>query len=124
MGKREKKDRTYSNLWTEKRFTDAEVLCEDLRLPVHRAVLCSRSQPFAFLFEGRGKEAASAQVDLSGEDPSAVSSLIEHIYTGKLPKDTDPVLLLPLADRFEVFDCVDDCAKALEKVAQKNPAKA
>mmetsp|Transcript_79043 Transcript_79043/g.245497 ORF Transcript_79043/g.245497 Transcript_79043/m.245497 type:complete len:146 (-) Transcript_79043:52-489(-) len=63
-------------------------------------------------------------VDMSGEDSGAVAALLEHIYTGSLPEGASATRLLPLADRYEVFDCVDDCAEALEALVLQRPAEA
>jgi len=126
--KRKREDRiadgNYNRLWAERRFTDAEVCCGESRFPVHRAVLCAKSRVFAALFEGGGQEAATSQVDMSGEDSGAVAALLEHIYTGSLPEGASATRLLPLADRYEVFDCVDDCAEALEALVLQRPAEA
>ena len=99
------------------------MICRKFRIPVHRAVLCAESPAFAVLFESAGKEGTSAQVDMSREDPAAVMSLVEHIYTGQFPKEADPMVMLPLAYQFKVFKCVDACASALEELAKEKPAK-
>ena len=78
-------DRSFERLWTEKRFTDAVVLCGNQRFPVHRAVLCAKSRVFATLYEGPGQEAEKAEINMTGEVPSAVAALVEHVYTGVLP---------------------------------------
>lgn len=111
-------------LWVERRFTDAEVVCEGRSFHVHRAVLCAKSRAFAGLFEGGGRESRTARVDMSGEDPAAVAALLEHAYTAELPGGIDPIRLLPLADRYELFDCVDDCSDAIARLAKWRPVDA
>lgn len=116
-------DNNFANLWRARRFPDAVVRCNEESFPVHRAVLCAKSGVFMSLFEGKGTEGSTATVDLSGEDGAAVASLLEHIYTNEMPEHANAIALLPLADRYEVFDCVDDCAEALESLAMKRPAE-
>lgn len=117
-------DDNFTKLWNQRRFSDAVVTCGGQSFPVHRAVLCAKSGVFTSLFEGAGTEGTTATVDLSGEDAAAVDALLEHIYTNELPESANAAVLLPLADRFEVFDCVDDCAEALEGLAMKRPSEA
>lgn len=116
-------DGKYTKLWLNRRFTDATIKCNDQIFPVHREVLAARSRVFASLFEGPGRESTEASINFSGEDVEAVAALLEHAYTMELPKGTDPTLLLPLADRFEMADCVDDCAEALEAMVETRPSE-
>eukprot|EP00928_Gymnodinium_smaydae_P055079 TRINITY_DN38701_c0_g1_i1.p1 TRINITY_DN38701_c0_g1~~TRINITY_DN38701_c0_g1_i1.p1 ORF type:complete len:358 (+),score=49.81 TRINITY_DN38701_c0_g1_i1:101-1174(+) len=104
----------YEMLWRDRSFSDATIVCGDESFAVHRCVLCKASAVFASAFNGQMTEGAQARLDLTGEDPNVVAALLEHAYTAKLRKDADPVALLPLADRFELFDCVDDCSEAIE----------
>lgn len=117
-------DGNYRKLWERRDFTDSTVRCGERTFNVHRAVLCAKSRAFASLFDCAGQEGATAMVDMTGEDPIAVAALLEHLYTAEMPKNADPGTLLPLADRYEVFDCVDDCAEALEGLALQRPAEA
>jgi len=89
---------------------------------VHRAVLCAKSPVFTTMFEGGYAEAVASKVDMTGEDPVAVAALVEHIYTGALCRSADPLVLLPLADRYEIHDCVADCGEALARLAKHQPA--
>lgn len=110
-------------LWEERTFTDAEVRCGGRSFAVHRAVLCARSRVFASLFQGGGLEGGTACVDMTGEDPCAVEGLLQHAYTLRLPGGCDPARLLPLADRYELFDCVEECAAALVERVRERPAE-
>ena len=85
------------------------------------------------MFSGSGKEATTAKVDMTGEDAITVAALLEYMYTGNLPDGAAPmtgglpdgaapILLLPLADRYEIFDCVDDCVDAMEALTPTCPA--
>jgi len=110
-------------LWHDRSFADATVQCQGQDFRVHRAVLCCQSRVFATLFQGQGQEGITATIDMTAEDPAAVAALLEHAYTTKLTKDVDPAVLLPLADRFEMSDCVDDCSGALESLVETHPTK-
>jgi len=103
----------YAKLWNDPCFTDAAVVCGDKSFAVHRSVLSQASRVFAKAFSSTMLEGQSAKLDMTGEDPVAVAALLEHAYTTKLRADANPQTLLPLADRYELYDCVDDCVAVL-----------
>jgi hypothetical protein len=112
------------HMWTHRAFADAEIECGTLPgskklIPVHRAVLASRSAVFERMFLGSFLEARTARVSLP-EDPAVVGAVLEHTYTGVLPP-VDPLLVLPLAHRLGLHECVVASAAAID---QSDPADA
>eukprot|EP00401_Gymnodinium_catenatum_P077482 CAMPEP_0117558880 /NCGR_PEP_ID=MMETSP0784-20121206/53072_1 /TAXON_ID=39447 /ORGANISM="" /LENGTH=337 /DNA_ID=CAMNT_0005356239 /DNA_START=43 /DNA_END=1057 /DNA_ORIENTATION=+ len=112
-------------MWVERRFTDAEIVCDGRSdIPSAPFGALREARVFVGLFEGGCQESNTAHVDMSGEDPAALAALLEHAYTAELPAGTDPIRLLPLADRYEIFDCVDDCAESIARIAKWRPVDA
>merc|ERR1719506_824878 len=69
-------------LWTERKFTDAEVVAGDARFAVHRATLCAASPVFDAAFTSSMEEGASATYTVRDADPAAVEALLRFLYTG------------------------------------------
>lgn len=76
-------------------------------LPGHRSILASRSEYFRTMFIGPFLEADSSVVNIVGYTTTAVPSMLDHIYHGKiskyLPQDVDAEMeLLRLADHYQL----------------------
>lgn len=87
-------------LWRERRFSDLEVVCGDQCFRVHRAVVCAAIPAFERLLDQVGIQ--DARFELHGESPDVVEALLEHVYTGAVPKPeaVEPAELFALAVRF------------------------
>eukprot|EP00928_Gymnodinium_smaydae_P097752 TRINITY_DN8928_c0_g1_i1.p1 TRINITY_DN8928_c0_g1~~TRINITY_DN8928_c0_g1_i1.p1 ORF type:complete len:522 (-),score=65.22 TRINITY_DN8928_c0_g1_i1:109-1674(-) len=121
--KEQQADELSDCLWKDRLYTDAVIVAGDgkeagaasaaKRIPVHRAVLASKSEFFRTLFESSFRESVDAVVHLP-EDAVVVESVLECLYTGRVPK-TDLVDVILLAHRLSLTDCVCACAAALQK---------
>ena len=109
---------TTLRMWLNRAFTDAVIEagasagCRR-RIPVHRAVLTSQGEVFERMFSGALREAGTAQVSLP-EGPAVVEAVLQHLYTGELPTTVDPLLMLPLAHRLGLKECVTACAATVD----------
>jgi len=109
---------TTQRLWQDKDFTDAIIIAgygtdSQRSIPVHRAVLASKSEVFKRMFAGNFAEAATANVSLP-EPAEVVEALLEYLYTGILPSEADPTAVLPLAHCFGLKECIAACALACD----------
>ena len=68
--------------WTDKRFTDAEVLCDGQTWEVHRVILSTHSEYFRRVFNLKtGKDAYTA-IDLNlEEEPPLIEAMLKFMYT-------------------------------------------
>ncbi|ATY64035.1 BTB POZ fold domain containing [Cordyceps militaris] len=65
-------------------FCDFEFVCGELRVPVHRAVVCSQSPVFAAACLGRKPQAANSNsLQIPDTDPQTVRLMVQYLYTGK-----------------------------------------
>lgn len=70
------------SLWSDRRFTDVQVLCGTRQFPVHRAVLAAASPVFAAMLSTDMREARELEICISDTDEQAVRDALEYIYTG------------------------------------------
>ncbi|KAK5123686.1 hypothetical protein LTR85_002322 [Meristemomyces frigidus] len=87
------------SLYQSRDFSDLIIFAQDgARHPVHKAILCPRSQFFhAAVKERRWREGNEGHITLPEDDPEVVRLLIEYFYL----LDYDPVVSAP-KDREEV----------------------
>lgn len=79
------------NAWKQRKFTDAELVCCGVRIPVHRSTLAAASPVFEAAFSSGMQEGVSAVFEVKHASPEVVEAMLCLIYTGELP----PVELLP-----------------------------
>jgi len=109
------------NLWKQRKFTDAEVLCNGTRMPVHRSTLSAASPVFEAAFSSVMQEGKSAVYEITDSAPDIVEAMLNSVYTGDLPL----VELLPgffdLAIRYELKGLAEAAAaKMAESVSVSN----
>mmetsp|Transcript_73777 Transcript_73777/g.130864 ORF Transcript_73777/g.130864 Transcript_73777/m.130864 type:complete len:352 (-) Transcript_73777:8-1063(-) len=111
------------NLWTDRKFADAVVVCGTCSIPVHRCVLAAASPFFARAFEGCMRESHEAKVVIEDIDARSLEALLAFLYTGLADGQVDAASLLPVAHRLEVSGLVDYCAGVLAReVSEENIA--
>lgn len=81
--------------WKQRKFTDASIICEDERIPVHRAMLCAASSVFDAAFCSNLDEGKTATYEVKESSKGAVEAMLRFIYTGlhECPADDLPFLL-------------------------------
>lgn len=71
----------FSKLFNSSLVSDLTITCDDLTLPVHRAVLLVRSDYFLGMFESSMAESDSRVLDLSSWEPRALREFFRLLYT-------------------------------------------
>lgn len=65
-------------------FSDAVLLCDGERFPVHRAILAARSAVFRGMFASGMRECRSGEAKVAQVRPVALRELLHFFYTGRL----------------------------------------
>eukprot|EP00927_Polykrikos_kofoidii_P028920 TRINITY_DN25104_c0_g1_i1.p1 TRINITY_DN25104_c0_g1~~TRINITY_DN25104_c0_g1_i1.p1 ORF type:complete len:344 (-),score=48.79 TRINITY_DN25104_c0_g1_i1:254-1285(-) len=93
-------------IWTDRKFTDAMVVCENVTFDVHRAILCASSPVFERAFSVPMREAQSACFVVQESVPAAVEAMLRFVYTGTFPDDVSEVIcaLVELAVQYELHE--------------------
>ncbi len=98
-----------------KLFYDMRIVANDKEFQVHRSVLATCSSVFRAMFETNMTEKAERILTISDISPPVISDLLEYIYTGKTPSQTDEHVqgLLVAADKYNIQELVGICEKKL-----------
>ena len=104
-------------------LADAAVVCNDgVRFPVHRSVLCARSDVFAAMLKAHHIE---IPVDL---DKATMEVFLVYLYEATLPQDLSFELaevLMAVAERYHVSTLIETCAASLKlKLSADNAIRA
>eukprot|EP00747_Dinoflagellata_sp_TGD_P171288 gnl/TRDRNA2_/TRDRNA2_205025_c0_seq1.p1 gnl/TRDRNA2_/TRDRNA2_205025_c0~~gnl/TRDRNA2_/TRDRNA2_205025_c0_seq1.p1 ORF type:complete len:264 (+),score=63.57 gnl/TRDRNA2_/TRDRNA2_205025_c0_seq1:66-857(+) len=92
-------------VWKQRKFTDAEVVSDGVRIPVHRATLAAASPVFEAAFSSAMQEGHLAVYEIKESQPAAVEAMLRHVYTGKLEAASEALApLLDLAVQYELED--------------------
>lgn len=119
-------ERRSEHLWKEREFTDAVVICEDVRFEIHRAILAAASPVFQRAWSTGLQEATAKEYTIRDSTPKAVETMLRHCYTGELVIEDDSVLvpLYELATMYEISELGDLAADAmLTEITQENVAE-
>lgn len=100
--------------WKKRKFSDAEVVCEGVRTPVHRSTLCAASPVFDAAFSSAMREGQTAAYEIKGSSPAAVEALLCYIYIGEFDCPSEELgLLLDLAVQYDIADLCKEVAGQL-----------
>lgn len=101
----------------ERRFTDAEVVCEEKVFPVHREVLSIVSPVFRMAFSQENmKEGQSRRIEINTATATTVEALLRFMYGDMHEADMEEVNvieLLHLAHVYDIQTLVCACGQAL-----------
>ncbi|KAK8023841.1 histone acetyltransferase MYST2 [Apiospora rasikravindrae] len=75
--------RAGNELFNNELFSDAKVTVGDKTWPVHKSILCFRSEYFRKVFTGPFSEAATNHLTIEGQDAAAVGAILHYLYTGQ-----------------------------------------
>jgi len=99
-----------AQMWEDRCFTDAEIVCQGRAWKVHRCVLCVSSPVLAAAFGGQMQEAKSSRMEIKEATPDNVEAMLRFIYTGDLDSgNANASTLLLLAHRYEVKGLAQRC---------------
>ncbi len=68
------------------KYTDITLLCNGVKFPAHKSVICSSSEYFEVMLEGTFSESRQDEIDLTESipDPKVLESILTFMYTGQL----------------------------------------
>jgi len=103
------------SVWKHRRFTDATIVCGQVRLEVHRSTLAAASPVFEAAFGSLMKEGTTAVYEINDVSPSAVEAMLRYIYTGtsSAAADDQPQLL-ELSVQYELESLCQETAEAMQ----------
>ena len=85
-------------------FSDMALKIGDKKIPVHKAILASRSPVFAAMFQHDLKETKQGYVAITDLELDILEEMLKFIYTGKVENlDTMADSLLAAADKVSIF---------------------
>ncbi|KAK7917712.1 hypothetical protein PG985_011320 [Apiospora marii] len=105
-------------LYKSELFADAELVVGDEKWPIHKAIVCSRSDWFMKALAGPFKEATANKVDITGHDPKYVGLVLRYLYTGEVPELDVLPSLRELIDFFVTADYLAIKGLATEAAAK------
>ena len=68
----------------KKQLCDVILIVGDVSIHAHRIVLSAASDYFSAMFTNNVREANQMEIKMQDVDPTAMSQLIEYMYTGKI----------------------------------------
>ena len=100
--------------WKHRKFTDAVVVCDGARIPVHRATLASASPVFDAAFTSTLIEGQLAVYEIQESSSATVEAMLSYIYTWQVTAAAENTAsLLELAVQYELSDLYGFAAKRL-----------
>ena len=100
---------SFQELYTKSREgeggTDFTVICNEVEIPVHSFVLCTRSSVFLTAINGHFKEKEEKKLKIDKFELNAVDEMIRFFYGFEISKELDNIEeLLALADMYQIED--------------------
>jgi len=101
--------------WKALKFSDAEIVCDSERIPVHRSTLCAASPVFDAAFSSKFQEDQKAVYEIKDSSPVAVKAMLAHVYTGEVPQlvGVQCTMLLELAVQYQLDNLCDGLVEEL-----------
>lgn len=71
-------------------LSDAKVTANGETWPVHKSIICSRSEFFTKMFMGPSGESLPDEITIEGQSSKAVKHILSYLYTGENGTLCDP----------------------------------
>jgi speckle-type POZ protein len=102
------------NLFDSSQFADVTLACNGREFLCHKAILTSRSQVLAAMFEHDMKERMNNRVEVKDMDPEVMAEMLRFLYTGKATNlENMAADLLAAADKYALDRLKVMCEEAL-----------
>jgi speckle-type POZ protein len=100
---------------TDDKFADFVFKVENVKIPAHRVILAARSPVFAAMFQHDMKEKKTNETEITDVTPAAFRALLRFIYTGHCQVGNLADDLLIAANKYDIQDLKQMCAKEMVK---------
>lgn len=102
------------SLFDSSEFADVTLACNGREFPCHKAILTSRSQVLAAMFQHDMRERKHNRVEVNDMDPEVMSEMLRFIYTDKVSNlENMAADLLAAADKYALDRLKVMCEEAL-----------
>jgi speckle-type POZ protein len=98
-----------------KKYADFVFKVENVKIPAHKAILAARSPVFDAMFQHNMKEKKMNETVITDVTPAAFKALLRFIYTGHCQVGLLAEQLFMAADKYDIEDLKQMCAKELRK---------
>ena len=100
---------------TDDKYADFIFIVDNVKIPAHRVILAARSPVFAAMFQHDMKENRTSEAEIKDVTPAAFKALLRFIYTGDCEVGNWAEELLVAANKYDIQDLKQICAKELGK---------
>ena len=97
------------------KFADFVFKVKNVKIPVHRAILATRSPVFAAMFQPDRQQKRTNEVEIKDVTPAAFKALLRFIYTGRCQVGMWAEDLFMAAIKYDIKDLIQIGAKEMEK---------
>ena len=99
----------------EQKFADFVFKVENEKIAAHRAILAARSPVFDAMFQHDMLEKKTNETEIKDVTPAAFKALLQFIYTGYCKVGMLAEKILVAANKYDIQDLKQICAKELRK---------
>jgi speckle-type POZ protein len=100
---------------TDDKFADFVFKVGNVKIPAHRVILAARSPVFAAMFQHDMTENKTNETEITDVTPAAFKALLRFIYTGHCEVENLEEQLLVAANKYDIQDLKQICAKEMRK---------
>ena len=97
------------------KYSDFVFKVENVKIAAHRVILAARSPVFDAMFQHDMKEKRTNETEIEDATPAAFKALLRFIYTGHCEVGMLAEELLVAANKYDIQDLKEICAKELHK---------
>jgi speckle-type POZ protein len=100
---------------TAHKYADFVFKVENVKIPAHRVILATRSPVFAAMFQHDMTESKTNEAEVTDVTPESFKALLRFIYTGHCEVGNLAEELLVAANKYDIPELKQLCAKELGK---------